>query len=122
MLKGTTRIELTDVNTGEVETYQNSNMVTNALRDILKPLGLSKRPNRFLNEFVPYYEKLLGGILCFDREIPENADEYYPPGRCKPCRLCFTWNAEQHKEYFPWRIQPDRIGSKSERQVCEICI
>ena len=56
MLKGTTRIELTDVNTGEVETYQNSNMVTNALRDILKPLGLSKRPNRFLNEFVPYYE------------------------------------------------------------------
>lgn len=28
MLKGTTRIELTDVNTGEVETYQNSNMVT----------------------------------------------------------------------------------------------
>ena len=102
MLKGTTRIELTDVNTGEVETYQNSNMVTNALRDILKPLGLSKRPNRFLNEFVPYYEKLLGGILCFDREIPENA--------------------EQHKEYLPWRIQPDRIGSKSERQVCEICI
>lgn len=79
MLKGTTRIELTDVNTGEVETYQNSNMVTNALRDILKPLGLSKRPNRFLNEFVPYYEKLLGGILCFDREIPENADGYYPP-------------------------------------------
>lgn len=79
MLKGTTRIELTDVNTGEVETYQNSNMVTNALRDILKPLGLSKRPNRFLNEFVPYYEKLLGGVLCFDREIPENADEYYPP-------------------------------------------
>lgn len=32
MLKGTTRIELTDVNTGEVETYQNSNMVTNALK------------------------------------------------------------------------------------------
>lgn len=81
MLKGTTRIELTDVNTGEVETYQNSNMVTNALRDILKPLGLSKRPNRFLNEFVPYYEHLLGGILCFDTEIPEDADNYYPPAK-----------------------------------------
>lgn len=81
MLKGTTRIELTDVNTGEVETYQNSNMVTNALRDVLKPLGLSKRPNRFLNEFVPYYEHLLGGILCFDTEIPEDADNYYPPAK-----------------------------------------
>lgn len=79
MLKGTTRIELTDVNTGEVETYQNSNMVTNALRDVLKPLGLSKRPSRFFSDFVPYYEKLLGGILCFDKEIPENADNYYPP-------------------------------------------
>lgn len=81
MLKGTTRIELTDVNTGEVETYRNSNMVTNALRDLLKPLGLSKRPNRFLNEFVPYYEHLLGGILCFDTEIPEDADNYYPPAK-----------------------------------------
>lgn len=79
MLKGTTRIELTDVNTGEVETYENHNMVTNALRDVLKPLGLSKRPSRFFSDFVPYYEKLLGGILCFDKEIPENADNYYPP-------------------------------------------
>ena len=78
MLKGTTRIELTDVNTGEVETYENHNMVTNALRDVLKPLGLCKRPSRFLNEFTPYCEKLLGGILCFDTEIPENADNYYP--------------------------------------------
>lgn len=42
MLKGTTRIELTDVNTGEVETYQNSNMVTNALRDILKHLDFPR--------------------------------------------------------------------------------
>ena len=79
MLRGTTRIELTDVNTGEVETYENHNMVTNALRDVLKPLGLSQRPSRFFSDFVPYYEKLLGGILCFDKEIPENADNYYPP-------------------------------------------
>jgi len=79
MLKGTTKIELTNVHTGEVETYQNHNMVTNALRDILKPLGLSNRPSRYFNDFVPYYEKLLGGILCFDKEIPENADNYFPP-------------------------------------------
>lgn len=78
-IMGTTRIELTDVRTGAREVYEDHNMVTNALRDIFKPLGLSKRPNRFLNEFVPYYAKLLGGILCFDTEIPENADNYYPP-------------------------------------------
>lgn len=79
MLKGTTRIELTDVNTGEVEVHENYNMVTNALRDVLKPLGLCKRPSRFLSDFTPYYQKLLGGILCFDKEIPENANDYYPP-------------------------------------------
>lgn len=79
MLKGTTRIELTDVNTGEVEIHENHNMVTNALRDVLKPLGLCKRPSRFLSDLTPYYKNLLGGILCFDKEIPENANDYYPP-------------------------------------------
>lgn len=78
-LRGTTKIELTDVNTGEKEVYENHNMVTNALTDIFKPLGLSNRPSRFFVDFVPYYQKLLGGILCFDKEIPEDPDNYYPP-------------------------------------------
>ncbi len=79
MLKGTTRIELTDVHTGRIEICENQNMITNALRDIFKPLGLSNRPNRYFNEFVPYYSKLLGGILCFDTALEENPDNYYPP-------------------------------------------
>jgi len=79
MLKGTTKIELTDIHTGKVETYENKNMVTNALRDIFRPLGLSQRPSRYFSDFVPYYKTLLGGILCFDTNIDENADNYYPP-------------------------------------------
>lgn len=78
-IKGTTKIELTDVNTGEVEVYENHNMVTNALTDIFRPLGLSKRPSRFFSDFAPYYEKLLGGILCFDTAIQENPDNYFAP-------------------------------------------
>lgn len=78
-LKGTTTIELTDVNTGVKEIYEHHNMVTNALADIFQPPGLSAKANRYFNEFTPYYQKLLGGILCFDTEIPENADSYYPP-------------------------------------------
>ena len=78
-IKGTTKIELTDVKTGKVETYENHNMITNALTDIFKPLGLSNRPSRYFSDFVPYYEKLLGGILCFDTAIEENPDNYYPP-------------------------------------------
>lgn len=79
MLQGTTKIELTDIHTGKVETYENKNIVTNALRDIFRPLGLSNRPSRYFSDFVPYYAKLLGGILCFDTTIEENPDNYYPP-------------------------------------------
>ena len=79
MLKGTTRIELTDVRTGAREVYEKHNIVTNALRDIFKPLGLCNRPNRYFNDFVPYYATLLGGVLCFDTELEENPDNYYPP-------------------------------------------
>lgn len=78
-LVGTTKIELTDIHTGKVETFENHNMVTNAIRDIFRPLGLSLRPSYYFNNFVPYYQKLLGGILCFDTEIKEDADDYYAP-------------------------------------------
>lgn len=79
MLKGTMKIELTDVNTGETETVLEQNMVTNALAEIFKPLGLEKTPSKFYNDFAPYYQKLLGGILLFDTNIEENADNLYPP-------------------------------------------
>ena len=78
-LIGTTKIELRNVKTGEVEIYKKHNMITNALSDIFKPLGLSNRPYKYFNDFVPYYEKLLGGILCFDTAIDENPNNYYPP-------------------------------------------
>lgn len=78
-LKGTTKIELTDVNTGEVEVYEDHNIVTNVLNDIFRPIGLSKMPSRLFKDFIPYYKTLLGGILCFDVPIEENPDNYYPP-------------------------------------------
>lgn len=63
MLKGTMKIELTDVNTGQTETVLEHNMVTNALANIFKPLGLTKDPARMYESFAPYYQKLLGGLL-----------------------------------------------------------
>ena len=41
-LKGTMVIELTDVDTGDVESYTEENMVTNAVNNILgaNPLGI----------------------------------------------------------------------------------
>lgn len=79
MLKGTMKIEMTDVNTGLTETVLEQNMVTNALANIFKPLGLVKDPGRMYDGFAPYYQKLLGGLLLFDNTIEENADGLYPP-------------------------------------------
>ncbi len=79
MLKGTMTIEMTDVQTGKTEKVLEQNMVTNALTEIFKPLGLAKDPSIMLNSFAPYYQTLLGGILLFDKNIEENPNNLYPP-------------------------------------------
>ncbi|MDD3504856.1 MAG: hypothetical protein PHE63_12355, partial [Eubacteriales bacterium] len=79
MLKGKMKIELTDVHTGETETVLEQNMVTNALSNIFKPMGLDKSPGKMINGMNPYYQTVLGGLLLFDAEIEENADNLYPP-------------------------------------------
>lgn len=79
MLKGKMKIELTDVHTGKTETVLEQNMVTNALANIFKPMGLDKSPGKMINGMNPYYQTVLGGLLLFDAEIEENANNLYPP-------------------------------------------
>lgn len=83
MLKGTTKIELTDVNTGEVETIHEENMITNALSKIFKPLGLVTSGSTMLNTMSPYFQTLLGGILLFDVNIEEDEKNLYPPANAR---------------------------------------
>ncbi len=78
-LIGTTRIELTDVHTGEKEVHEDHNMVTNALRDIFQPIGLCCNEKTYYKDLVPYYSTLLGGLLCFDTALEEDPDKYFPP-------------------------------------------
>lgn len=81
MLKGKTIIELTDVKTGKVERHEDGNMVTNALQHIFEPLGHYKTAARLFtsSDMVPFYQNLLGGLLLFDGEIEENAEQIYAP-------------------------------------------
>ena len=82
MLKGKTIIELTDVKTGKVERREDDNMVTNALQHIFEPLGHYKNPAKLFTDtsnMVPFYQNLLGGLLLFDGEITENAEQVYAP-------------------------------------------
>lgn len=84
-LKGTAVIELTDVNTSEVETYVEENMVTNALNNILglNPMGVFYCEADYntglvwTGNLLPICPNMIGGILLFSKVLEENADNIY---------------------------------------------
>ena len=77
MLKGKMKMELMDVNTGEKEVIVEHNMITNALANIFKPIGMLKGSAEILSQLAPYYKNLLGGILLFESPIEENVNNVY---------------------------------------------
>lgn len=75
-LKGHTRIELTNVETGEVEVHEDNNMVTNALSKLLGNYGCFCN-NPLIHVFngtgdESVIKRLTGGLMLFDNEIEEN--------------------------------------------------
>lgn len=83
MLKGTTKIELTDVNTGEKQVYEKHNTITGALRELFNPvLGhLTSASN--LNSSLPAYTTFLGGLLLFNSRIEGEPLPLFAPGDAK---------------------------------------
>ena len=80
MLKGTTRIELTDVHTGEVEAIEKDNMVTNALKYLFQPMGYLKSSEyMYGSDFVNYYGTLTGGLLLLDTALEEDEENISLP-------------------------------------------
>lgn len=80
MIKGKTEIVLTDVYTGRSQKILEHNMMTNALNEIFKQEGYMKDASiMYDSTFQPPYQKVLGGILLFDKAIPENASTYFAP-------------------------------------------
>lgn len=79
MLKGKTRIELTDVRTGEKQVVEEENMITNALRDQLRFYTAFYSYSAINTNFLPLHEKAMGGIKLFDAALEENPDSYYLP-------------------------------------------
>lgn len=87
-LKGSAIIELTDVNTGEVEVIEEDNLVTNALNDIINTssdiMFADRRTPGVLNQFYPIYNHLLGGVVLFPEELDEDPDKYWAPTDLEP--------------------------------------
>ena len=84
-LTGTMRIELTDVNTGEVTAVTEENMVTDAVNHILglNPMGVfyeigeSIDGVKWQEAFLPICPNAIGGILLFSKALEERADNIY---------------------------------------------
>lgn len=82
-LKGTTKIELTNVKTGEKEVIEKDNLVTNAVASILgeNPFAWQLKSNfstgTFLANMIPLCPNLFGGILLFENAIPEEENRFF---------------------------------------------
>lgn len=85
MLKGKTTFELTDVNTGEVEVIEDSNMITNGLQEFLRTYGyfgcdiLSNDTVRTNSLWVNF----LGGLFLFDTALDEDVNNTFMPAGVK---------------------------------------
>lgn len=85
-LKGNMVMELTDVNTKEVETITEENMITDAVNHILgtNPMGVFYCEAQYSTGMVwqenllPICPNMIGGILLFSKTLEERADNIYP--------------------------------------------
>ena len=81
-LKGTTRIELTNVKTGEREVIEKDNLVTNAVADFLtmNPDGCFFKAGTYIyNNLLPACPNLFGGILLYENALDEDPNKYFAP-------------------------------------------
>lgn len=82
MLKGHTKIELTNVNTGEVKVVEDDNLVTNAMAKMFEEMPYCRYrldcENPF-NSSLPFIDRFCGGILLFKDPIEEDPDNWMLP-------------------------------------------
>lgn len=79
MLKGHAKIELTNVNTGEMEVYEHDNLVTNAVTKFLNKYASFCGIQNVASGALPIYNKLTNGLLLFQKELEENAENTFLP-------------------------------------------
>lgn len=81
-IKGSSVIELTDVNTGRVQMFKDENLVTAAVPKALAfHLGLAEKSSSVANtaasNLLPVVPNAIGGILCYEDRLDENPGIFY---------------------------------------------
>ena len=89
-MKGITEIELTDVRTGKIEKYKETNLVTNVMADFFSHningmlFTIEGNTNDLNGNMLPLCKNAIGGILLFSDTIEEDPNKYYAPS-ANPC-------------------------------------
>lgn len=81
MLKGHLQIELKNEETGEVETHEQTNMVTNALSNVLGICANASYSSStyLIPNLLPVSKRGLGGLFLFDGTLEESEDNIHFP-------------------------------------------
>lgn len=84
-IKGKTTFELTDVNTGEVEVVEDSNMITNALQEFLTTYGYFGCDILYTDDIRnnSLWINLLSGLFLFDSRLDEDVNNTFMPAGVK---------------------------------------
>ena len=84
-IKGKTTFELTDVNTGEVEVVEDSNMITNALQEFLTTYGYFGCDILYTDDIRnnSLWVNLLSGLFLFDTALDEDVNNTFMPAGVK---------------------------------------
>lgn len=81
MFKGHTKIELTNVHTGEVEVVESDNMMTNALAQMVNfSLSHGLKQGGLLNPFTSHIDPLFGGLWLLQKPVEEDPNVMMLPG------------------------------------------
>ena len=83
MIKGNTKIELTNIHTGKKEVIEKHNLITNHLKNTLEWLHTwgftTDISSKLQTRQFPVYDKCMGGIILFGNTLNENADNVMLP-------------------------------------------
>ncbi len=81
MMKGYTKIELTDVATGKKKVVEHKNMVTNAMSALARSFQFLPPPLRsgFFGTDEPFVKTAFGGIFLFESPLSDDPDDFLMP-------------------------------------------
>lgn len=102
--KGHTTIELKDVETGEVKKYEDDNMMTNAISELLNFAATHALGTSSLDIYTSHWYNLLGGLVLFDTALTEDADNLYPPAGTKPVGYGMAGDTNSYTSVVEWGI------------------